>query len=92
MGDVQDQPAGNLHGIPRNPFVRNVGQFPPSPGPRLVGNRRVNQGGVRNYQDQDLDFDQDEDQFSIWCSESGVQIEDMKYHLLEERLKAVEGQ
>ena len=72
--------------------MRNVGQFPPSPGPRIVGNRRVNQGGVRNYQEQDFDSDQDDDQFSVRRSESGVQIMDMKYHLLEERLKAVEGQ
>ena len=58
---MQDQPTGNFHGMPGNPFVRNVGQFPPSPGPRLVGNRRDNQGSVRNYQEQDYDFDQDED-------------------------------
>ena len=49
LGDVQDQPAGNFHGMPENPFVRNVGKFPLSPGPCLVGNGRVNQGGVRNY-------------------------------------------
>ena len=79
---MQDQPAGNFHGMPRNPFVRNVGQFPPSPGPCLVGNRRVNQGAVRNYQEQDFDFDQDEDQFSARRSEPGFQIEDMKYRLL----------
>ena len=77
--------------MPENPFVHNVGQFPPSPRPRLVGNRRANQGGVRNYQDQDFDFDQDEDQFSVRRSEPGVQFEDMKYRLLEERLKVVEG-
>ena len=56
LGDVQDHPVGNFHGMPENPFVRNVGQFPPSPGPRLVGNKRANQGGVRNYQDHDFDF------------------------------------
>ena len=49
LGDVKDHPAGNFHGMPRKPFVRNAGKFPPSPGPRLVGNRRVNQGSVRNY-------------------------------------------
>ena len=63
----------NLHGPPGNPFlcIGNMGQFPPSPGPRLVGNRRDNQG-VRNYQKKDYDYDQDEDQFSVRRSEPGV--------------------
>ena len=56
-----------------------------------MGNRRDNQGGVRNYQEQDYDFDQNEDQFSVRCIEPEVQVEDRKYRLLEERLKAVEG-
>ena len=72
--------------------MHNVGQFPPSSGPRLVGNRRDNQGDVSGYQKQDYDFEQDEDQFSVRCSEPEVQVEDMKYWLLEERLKAVKGQ
>ena len=89
---MKDHPVGNFHGMPGNHFVCNVGQFPPSPGPRLVGIRRDNQGSVRNYQEQDYDFDQDEDQFSIRRSEPKVQVEDMKYRLLEEHLKVVEGQ
>ena len=88
---MQDQPVENFHGMPENPFVPNVGQFHPSPGLRLVGNIRDNQGGIRGYQEQDYDFDQDEDQFSVQRSEPEVQVEDRKYQLLEERLKAVEG-
>ena len=71
--------------------MRNIGKFPPSLGPRLVGNRRDNQGSVRNYQEQDYDYDQDEDRFSIRCSEPEGQVEDKRYWLLEERLKVVEG-
>ena len=51
LGDVQVQPIGNFHGLLGNPCVRNLRQFPSSPGPRLVGNIRDNQGGIRNYQE-----------------------------------------
>ena len=49
LGEVQR--IGNFHGLPGNPFMRNVGQFPPSLGPCLMGNKRDNQGGIRNYQE-----------------------------------------
>ena len=50
LGDIQNKPFVNLHGPPGNLFLRvgNMGQFPPSPRPHLMGNRRDNQG-VRNY-------------------------------------------
>lgn len=45
-----------------------------------------------NPQVQELEMDRNEDMYCMNNNDLGFHTEDRKYHMLEERLKAVEGQ
>lgn len=81
-------PDGNLH-------PRNVPPPPPPPshgqGPHVIpGNAQAQQ--VPNHKIPNPYMDRNEDQYYLPDYEESVQGEDRKYRLLEERLKAIEGQ
>ena len=89
--NVNGQQPNGVHNFTDTPFMHgNNVQFPPPPGARLIA------GGVRGHQNerghQGFDLDNHDDQYSMHSVDLGIPAEDRKYRMLEERLKAVEGQ